>query len=392
MDEGEHLLGIVGQVERLAAERSLEEVPRSDITMMPKATSPLPEAPPEPRWRNHLEDEVRYSGATGTSWIPGTAMWYDNLFLMWWSTHLPPEAGQVAYELVPTAKWDDVLGLGANVEADDITVSLVGSRGFHASKARSVIECEEIPFGLALFAEHNYDRVRAHRPLVSAFGLPGVRWWPARVTVHTLLQTSDEWVIFSLRDPDVVDWEGDRWSVSFEEGVTLRPTTDRDPERTVLDTVLNGIEDEFGPDLRRTVGDMGIAARVCGLGRAFSASPNTAMGGEAIVVARLGATLQDVWRSLSGYHRDKNEHYGWMGCRFASASVVDELLLATDPFSTTGVGPSIEDQYGGITVDVFDGSRGDRDGETGAWRAKGFGWHSTSRARLVLWSRLAFPD
>ena len=384
----------VGQAATQAAENVLGLIPR--------AVRPRKATPPQEGWSKHMEEELHGIGAEATIWgkIEEKSGWVDNLFLFWWDTHEPDQAHDVKYrvEQEPVeSKFGDVGRDEDSGKPGEVT--LVGYHGFSPSKAAPVVECALVSSGLWSYVEKNFEEVRGLSPIVSAFGLKGERWWPARLTIHVLMETSDQWVIFALRDPEIVRWEGDMWSTSFEEGVTVVKTLRHGPEKTVHNTLLNGIEREFGLPLREKVGAAGgMETEVCGVGRAFSSTPRQhdsgellGLGGVIVVVAHLNATLGDVWASLRTPSVDKIEHYGWLGCRFSNGDAVDDLLDATDSWSERGIGPAIlRERFPGIEVDPFPESRGDQSERTGIWRREGFGWHSTSRARLELWSRMAF--
>jgi hypothetical protein len=153
------------------------------------------------------------------------------------------------------------------------------------------------------------------------FGRADRKPYPGIAGVHTLLQTSDGFLLFGLRAMQVDFHEG-TWSASFEESVAASGREFTGPVRgdaTVLDTITGGLFEEWGIDSGKVAFSSFLA-----VGREYVRTERGRLDLSSSVLAavRLDLELAEVWESLADAPgiRDRDEHSAWAGVRFASRS------------------------------------------------------------------------
>jgi hypothetical protein len=234
----------------------------------------------------------------------------------------------------------------------------------------------------------------------SVFGVSGRLAFPGITVVHALLCTADGFIVFSLRSRSVASFRL-RWSASFEEGVRLdkrQHVHDReDGDRTVLDTVLGGLREEFA------LGPSEVASHSClALGREYVRhagrfEPRDAAGRTPtehveginlnfgiLVGVRLTVDVATLWSIMQEREETAeglDEHCAWVGVRLSNLGQVDDVMTFAQRRHNAG------DLFGGFAretdqpVDVSYCPMGQGDDATD------YGFHSTSAARLYLGCR-----
>jgi hypothetical protein len=211
---------------------------------------------------------------------------------------------------------------------------------------------------------------------------------PHFLVVHGLVQTNDGYVLLALRHPSK-DYFPLFWSASFEEQVEVGENDDLQRDRTLADTIVVGLDEEFGikssPEaLRGTVRSVVLA-----VGRECVSAKTSDPQGElrmqvvrnagALTVSVVDLGLHAVFQALSDSGRvvDKTEHCAWVGLRFTSQDQVLELINSlTGPAAL----PLIQ------TLDKLRVTFGLHEDSDASSLEAPLQWHPTSRARLLLYS------
>jgi hypothetical protein len=214
----------------------------------------------------------------------------------------------------------------------------------------------------------------------SLFGIDGWAAWPSLAVAHCIVQTSDSFVLFTLRNRKGT---GDRfyfpscWSTSFEEQIELGDQ----PDHTLQDTVCRGLKEEYGL-ARAAVADTTCLA----VGREIADAGGRRVRNAGLIVSvRLNVPVAEVWKALDRKHevRDRLEGRAWYGCRFASRLDLDHFLQEY-PVSTAPSGAeAVRDNS--LLRCVVNPYRGGPEAEAVTQ------WHPTSHARLRLWRDHAYP-
>ncbi|MGO9761524.1 MAG: hypothetical protein ACLP1Q_09745 [Solirubrobacteraceae bacterium] len=264
-----------------------------------------------------------------TWWTGG--LWLGKYFAFWFKTLTTP------CEEIALAYRDDIYDARRFGE-DDVDAPKEKATLIEAPKqlgdnpAKQVI-CGKTNWGLAhIWAKDHYGELLEHPSNLSVYGVRGRPVYPGILGVHTLVRTSDGFVLFALRSPQV-DFHELTWSASFEESVSVDAREFTGPltgDRTVLDPIHGGLYEEWGIEE-----DAIIDSTCLAIGREWvrerqehgswlNLSPTI------LTACRLKLSLQDVWASLdaTGSIRDRDEHRAWAGCRFTDREDVLRFVAA----------------------------------------------------------------
>jgi hypothetical protein len=327
-------------------------------------------------------------------WHPSTVAdknWIENLFVFWASKE-GLDAGRIRLEVEYPLTMEAFEGVFLDdpelvPKQPERKKAALGWMSAFVTDDDAVLHCHAIDWEFARWAETNYDAFyaanRSAHGGLSVFGVAGWTPFPAITCVHTVVETSDGWIVFSLRNLASVAYYPEQWSVSFEEQVEIGGKPG--PDATIHDTIARGLREEFG------VVAPEVAATCLAVTREFGKLPPTTVTHDratrvlataVVATALLPLTLDEFWPLL---HRrwlrppDQHENTAWMACRFQSWEDV-EALLRHAPTGTLLSPSYIRNRWLGFEVteppfaEPLEG---------------GFTWHGTSRARLYLWGQHA---
>lgn len=247
---------------------------------------------------------------------------------------------------------------------------------------RRTIDYSTTNWGMTQWVERHCDEFIARNPRVSIFGADSGEPFPHILGVHTVIYTSDGYVLLSLRGTNVHYYKL-TWSASYEEQVDLG----NDPDQTILDRLARGLGEEFLPTRKRNpnafrqqgkriIQDTSLLA----IGRDFIRETDRQIFTSTVLsVARLNVPLSELWAGLDRRReiQDREEHLAWMGVRFRSLHSLLDLLRSSRAPAGVISSQVIHEMAGlGIEVDVY--NRSTREG------MRPHHWMPTSPLRLAL--------
>jgi hypothetical protein len=339
-------------------------------------------APPAADVAALFTDEMERATTRGDEvWWPARgSAWLEDMFAFWMTTTEAPPAHNVEIRysnaILDERRFPAMQGRCGPVEQPERRKAALTLASGLQSDAHLVLECARHYWEFSRCVEQSFDEFRVQHPTVSAFGVDGWDPWPANLGVHAIMETLDGWMLLGLRSKRGVAHSQLTWSASFEETVEAGKPRDGSVEATIL----RGLKQEFGLPARTT----NLRAEVLAIGRECSQQPDGGrpMGSVVIVRVQLGVTLEELWKSLSHHHRARDviEHDDWMALRLTSRyNDILQLISATEPRTRSGIGPRLFERLG-VQYDLFEPPVRTHT------RPDGFGWHPTSRARLLLWA------
>jgi hypothetical protein len=273
------------------------------------------------------ELEVIASRDASVWWHEASSKWFGSYFAFWCKDGTRP-CEDVRYVLdqgsYGAARFDQEPSLDA--EKDKLTI--VSASWFSTDADVDEIYCGVTNYGFALrWAKDHADDLLNSRPSPSVFGATDRLAYPGIAGVHTLVQTSDGYLLFGLRGLKTVEYYQLMWSASYEETVLPR-VRDGGGDETVLDTLVRGLREEWGIPAS-AVG----ASTTLAVGREFVRSDQGRLdlGTPILAAIRLGVDLTTVWKYLDRRLKipDIDEHCAWAGVRFRSQADVLQLLSFT---------------------------------------------------------------
>jgi hypothetical protein len=340
------------QLEEYAAFRPEEWIPRrapkaSPVVKPPpriEAEHPTPR-PPSPLGRYteeqlfvpchegkaRLSQELDEADREGRDTWWGSSLWLGEYLALWHKT-LDTPCEEIEFSYV-----DDVYdGARFGVEGEDAPkdkATLIEAPKQLGDNDNKKIICGKTNWGLAhIWAKDHAEDLFAHHSNLSVFGVKGRPVYPNILGVHTLVQTSDGYLLFALRSPDV-DFHELTWSASFEESVSIGPREFTGPltgDRTIFDPIRGGLYEEWGI-AERAIRDSSCLA----IGREWvreshAGGSHLNLSPTILTACRLNIPLNEVWASLDevAFIRDREEHRAWAGCRFADRDAVLHFIAA----------------------------------------------------------------
>jgi hypothetical protein len=342
------------------------------------------------RVRAPLEDEIRRATQQGlTTWWADSSLesrWFDNLYVFWWKARgVPADSVRIVLDSPPLTSQSF-----AGVPTQDVApqrpdrkkAALVRASTF-LSDVPPTLNCAPLDYELNMWVDRNGSEFRRLNNEASLFGVEDWTPYPGILCTHNVLMTSDHWLLLCLRSPRT-DFFPNSWSLSFEEQAEVGGGPDgKQIDASVGDTARRGVREEFGEQVSQGIRQITLLA----LGRENSDTETRSVRSAAgLTVVELDSPLANVWRSLSapGRVQDLSESTGWMAWRFSGRGDVVSLLRQFPPGSS-GITPSRIRNNHRLAVEVQEyPSNSARLREIG-----GFGWHPTSRSRLLLWAEWA---
>jgi hypothetical protein len=346
---------------------------------------------PPPSFRAALEDELRRANDQGlATWWEQSAYesrWFDSFFAFWWkAAGVPADDVRVVCDepQLTVSTFDAVPAAEIKTHyAHRKKASLVSASTFF-SDVEPILYCAKLEYELARWVEQRAGQFRDANPEASLYGVIGWLPYPGFLVSHNVIMTADRWVLVSLRSSRT-DYFPNTWSVSFEEQIEVGPGPAGPAQDTsVGHAVRRGLKEEFGSSVADHTQDINVLA----IGREHvDMSGRSVRNSGVLTVVTLSLPLREVWNALShpGHVQDIGESAGWLALRFQRRRDVVALVRKYPPNSSRGLGPAgvKDDHMLSAEVDVHSSSR------ERLSRPGGFGWHPTSRARLILWAEWA---
>jgi hypothetical protein len=280
-----------------------------------------------PTGRDHLEKELAGARPGSATWWPeGTNKWFGEYYAFWHRTVTVP-CEQVKIEYIPERYDSSYYDVSSEHDGDNDKAILVGTK-LLSDSPRLICARSTWNFTHEWAKEHAEELLKMPS-LPSVFGLVGRKPYPGIAGVHTLLQTSDGFLLFALRAMQVDFHEG-TWSASFEESLAANGrdfTGHVTGDRTVMDAIDGGLFEEWGIDSSTVT-----IASFLAVGREYVRTNDGGLGlsSSVLAAARLNITLREVWKCLADAPgiRDRDEHSAWAGIHFASRSQLLGFLAA----------------------------------------------------------------
>jgi hypothetical protein len=274
---------------------------------------------PEGEERLALELQQAEHDAAHTWWSEGK--WLGKYFAFWYKMNTRP------CDMVAITLTDDIYD-GARFDEPDQDApkdkaTIIEAPSFYGDNPHKEITCGLTNWGLAYeWAKTHGDEILAHPSRPSVFGVVGRPVFPGIAGVHTLVQTSDGYVLFGLRAPDIAFHER-TWSATFEEQIAVGAREFTGPvegDQILLHAIEGGLYEEWG------IEEDAIELTSClAIGREWGRSeyrgePVLNLTATIITACRLTIPLADVWASLDRAEtiEDIDEHRAWAAIKFAS--------------------------------------------------------------------------
>lgn len=337
--------------------------------------------------RSQLNDELAIAHEQGVqAWWEVSAheaRWFEEYFAFWWKAE-GLTADRIALtergRALVAADYNDVpAGEVVPMQPSRSKASLVATSPFY-SDSDLAIYYRRIDYELCMWVDRNAKRFTRANPDVSLFGVEEWLPYPSMICTHNVIALRDGWVVFTLRNPRT-DFFPEAWSVSFEEQVEVgTPDGATIVDRTIGGAVRRGVREEFGPIASNAITSITALA----VGRTFATAEHRSVRScDVLNVVRLDLSPDELWAALAdtGDIPDIAESTGWMACRFSHRHDV-QTLLKHYPRNEPKLNSSrlSEDHRIEAQVNICPMSL-DR-----LSRDRGYQWHPTSRARLLLWS------
>ncbi len=278
-----------------------------------------------PDGEERLSHELEEAGEdqAHTWWSKG--QWLGKFFAFWLKLNTR-RCEEVALTLI-----DDVYDAARFdvPEADEPKdkATILEAPAFYGDNPKKEILCGRTNWGLAYeWAKSHGDEILAHPSRPSAFGVVGRPAYPGIAGVHTLVQTSDGYLLFGLRAPDIAFHER-TWSATFEEQVAVGARDFTGPlagDQTLLNVIVGGLYEEWGIDEDAVEISSCLAiGREWGRDR-FREELMFNLSATIVTACRLNIALADVWANLdeAAGIEDIDEHRAWAGIRFVSRADV----------------------------------------------------------------------
>ncbi len=264
-----------------------------------------------------------------TWWVPGSHRWFGEYFAFWHRTRTIP-CETIGIEYISERYDSERYGVDPDNDGDNDKAIIIGASKLLDDVGKKRLMCARTTWNFAHeWAKKHTDDLLAGSSRPSVFGLTDRLAYPGIAGVHSLVQTSDGYLLFALRDSRA-DFHQSTWSASFEESVAARGREFTGPARgdqTVLDAVIGGLYEEWGIEASEIETSTFLA-----VGREYvrTRKGRLDLSSSVLTAVRLKITLKDVWTLLSDVSGipDRDEHAAWAGVRFASRSQVLAFMAA----------------------------------------------------------------
>jgi hypothetical protein len=323
-------------------------------------------------------DQAREEGSH-TWWSQGA--WLGQFFAFWLKMNTRP-CEDVALTLTDDRYDAARFGLkGADKPKDKATI--IEAPSFYGDNPEKEIVCGVTNWGLAYeWAKLHGDEMLEHPSRPSIFGVVGRPVFPGIAGVHALVQTSDGYVLFGLRAPDIAFHER-TWSATFEEQVAVGAREFTGPlsgDENLRHAIEGGLYEEWGIDAEAIQHTSCLAIGREWRRSTYRGEPMLNLSATVLTACRLDIRLADVWARLdeSAGIEDVDEHRAWAGVRFGARSDVLQFVARAKGHKDNE--NILEEAAGGsdvsAEVELYPG------GTTTGIRDRGL--MPTSAARLVL--------
>jgi hypothetical protein len=312
-----------------------------------------------------------------TWWHENSSAWFGSFFAFWFKTLTTP-CSDIRYT------YDEGIYDSERFEVkapddDKPKATVVSADPFYTDTDRK-LHCGKTNWDFC----HNWAEQNSHALFTrsTVFGLADQLAYPGLTAVHTLLCTSDGYILFALRSgPDYIAFLPDTWSVSFEEQVSVTPREHTSKaDETVLDTIEAGLHEEWGlpPSAIKTSSCLALGREWI---EVIDVPPKRILNFGVITAVILSIDLESVWRHLgnSPRIRDRDEHRAWAGFRFNGYSDVKAFLKAVRPSAAPGGAVNIWARTNALDLEWKTYEGGDMPDDI-----NDFGLTPTSAVRLLL--------
>jgi hypothetical protein len=269
------------------------------------------------------------SAQTETWWTGG--LWLGKYFAFWSKT-LPTPCEEIAITYTDDV-YDAARFVDDDVDAPKEKATLIEAPKQLGDNPTKQVMCGVTNWGLAhVWAKDHSAELLEHPSNLSVFGVGGRPVYPGILGVHTLVCTSDGFVLFALRSPQV-DFHELTWSASFEESISVDAREFTGPltgDATILDPIHGGLYEEWG------IEEDAIHDSTClAIGREWVREQHEQgsrlnLSPTILAACRLKLSLREVWASLDAATsiRDREEHRSWAGCHFTDRDDVLRFVAA----------------------------------------------------------------
>lgn len=276
----------------------------------------------------HFKDrelEAIASRKASVWWHEPSSQWFGTYFAFWCKDGTRP-CKDVKYVLNQGSYGAARFGQKSSLDGEKSKLTIVSASWFNTDADIDEIYCGVTNYGFALkWATKHADELLSSPSTPSVFGATDRLAYPGIAGVHTLVQTSDGYLLFGLRNRTVAYYQL-TWSASYEE--TIVPNTGESGDATVLDTLARGLREEWGIPASAIESSTTLA-----VGREFVRSDERRLDLSAPILSaiRLGIDLTTVWRYLARHTKidDLDEHSAWVGVRFRSRTDLLQFLCFT---------------------------------------------------------------
>jgi hypothetical protein len=257
-------------------------------------------------------------------WHEASSRWFGSYFAFWYKDQTRPSEN-VTYVLDQGSYGSRRFGKRASFDGDKDKLTVVSASWFNSDTEVDKLYCGLTNYGFAFeWAKDHADELLSGSPPPSVFGATDRPAYPGIAGVHTLIETSDGYLVFGLRGLTTVTYHQLTWSASFEESI-LPDLAGKKGDKTVFDTIVRGLREEWG-----IPGSAIAASTTLALGREFVRINRERLDLSFSILAtvRLSVNLQAVWQYLNRRVSiiDIDEHCAWVAVCFRSRADLLQLL------------------------------------------------------------------
>lgn len=258
-------------------------------------------------------------------WREASADWFGSYFASWCKVGAFP-CEKVRLIVSQGSYYARRFGFPSALDGPKEKLTIVSTTWFGTDASDYEIHCGITNYGFAFrWAKNHADQLLRSRSSPSIFGATDRLAYPGIAGVHTLMQTADGYLLFGLRGTKTVTYHELTWSASFEESIAYASDGQDACDKTVRDTIVRGLRDEWGVPASALATSTTLA-----VGREFVRIDETRLDLSASILTaiRLGIDLTTVWNYLGRSRNiiDIDEHCAWVAVRFASRADLLQFL------------------------------------------------------------------
>lgn len=257
-------------------------------------------------------------------WHEPSSDWFGSYFAFWYKDETIP-CGRVKLISDQGSYGARRFSRSPALDGPSDKLTIVSASWINSDADEHEIHCGLTNYGFAFqWAKDHATELLMGRSSPSVFGASDRLAYPGIAGVHTLMRTSDGYLLFGLRGLKTVTYHQLTWSASFEESVSPAKR-DGTGDKTVLDTIVRGLHEEWGIPATAVAESTTLA-----IGREFVRMDDTRLDLSAsiLVAIQLGIDLATVWKRLDQRSKivDIDEHCAWAAVRFQSRAEILQLL------------------------------------------------------------------